>query len=167
MYIKGRTKENRMNRDDRKRMTRVVQNYDRVIRTAHDEFVKEVGDMKDNESRKHDNLPSSFETSNTAENLSDAFDMFETVLEKAEYIVDSPDEILDDTGVGSAYTRVTGTTKIILEKKNVSFHALIFSSLLKRLKEESLRTGLSMNEIVCQALLDELEDLGFKFLFTA
>lgn len=29
-----------MNRDDRKRMTRVVQSFDRVIRMAHDEFVK-------------------------------------------------------------------------------------------------------------------------------
>ncbi len=147
-----------MNRDDRKRMTRVVQSYDRAIRTANDVFVKEVDDMKDNESRKQENLPSSFETSDTAENLSDAFDMLETVLEKAADIIDSLDEIIGETGVSSTYTRVTGTTKITLEKKNISFHALISSSLLKRLKEESIRTGFSMNEIVCQALLKELED---------
>ena len=114
--------------------------------------------MKDNESRKHDNLPSSFETSNTAENLSDAFDMLEGVLEKAGEIIDSLDEILEDTCVNSAYTPGTGTTKITLEKKDVSFHALISSSLLKRLKEESLRRGLNMNKIVCQALLEELGD---------
>ena len=82
----------------------------------------------------------------------------DTVLGKAEDIIDTLDEILDDTGVSSAFTQVTRTTKTIPEKKNVSFHALISSSLLKRLKEESKRTGLSMNEIDCQALLKELKD---------
>ena len=158
MYINGRTEENRMNRNDKRRMTRVIQNYDRTMRTAYAEFEREMDDMKDEESRKQDNLPSSFETSPVAENLSTSFEMLETALGKAEDIIDTLDEILDDTGVSSDYTCVTRTTKVIPEKKDVSFHALISSSLLKRLKEESQRTGLSMNEIVCQALLKELKD---------
>lgn len=158
MYINGLTREKRMNRDDRKKMTRVVQDYDRAIRTAHADFERELDDMMDNESRKQDNLPSSFEDSVIAENLSQSFDMFEGVLGKAEEIIDALDEILSDTGVSSAYNPVNRTTKITLDKKDVSFHALISSSLLKRLKEESLHTGLSMNEIVCQALVKELED---------
>lgn len=147
-----------MNRDDKRRMIRVVQSYDRSLRTAYSEFEREINDMKDKESEKLEALPSSFETSQLAEKLSDAVDMFDTVLEKAEDIMNTLDEILGEINVKSNYTQATRTTKIKPEKKNVSFHALFSSSLLERLRDKALRTGLSMNEIVCQALLKELKD---------
>ncbi len=147
-----------MNRDDKRRMIRVVQSYDRSLRTAYSEFEREINDMKDKESEKLEALPSSFEASQLVEKLSDAVDMFDTVLEKAEDIMNTLDEILGEVDVKSNYTQVTRTTKIKPEKKNVSFHALLSSSLLERLRDKALRAGLSMNEIVCQALLKELKD---------
>jgi predicted DNA binding CopG/RHH family protein len=68
------------------------------------------------------------------------------------------DDTLSEADVSSDYKQVARQTKITLDKKDASFHALLSSSLLKRLKEESERTGLSMNEIVCQALLNKLKN---------
>lgn len=79
-------------------------------------------------------------------------------LKKDGKIIDLLDEILDDSGVCSDFTALTCKTRIASGKKDASFHALLPSSLLERLRDESLRTGISMNEIVCQALLKELND---------
>lgn len=147
-----------MNRDDRRKIKRVVQDYDRNIRTAHADFEKTIGILQFRESGKLNALPPSLESSPTADNLTEAVEMLTTILKKDEEITELLDEILCETGVSSDFVPVTVTNKdkIVSTKKDVSFHALLPSNLLKRLREESLRTGLSMNEIVCQALLKAL-----------
>ena len=147
-----------MNRDDKRRMKRIIQNYDRSLRTAHCDLEKEIELMRYKESEKLATLPSSFESSPTADNLTESAEMLSSILKKDEKIIAILDEILYDTGVDSNFTAVTCKTKITSGKKDVSFHALLPSSLLKRLKEESKRTGISMNEIACQALLKELKE---------
>lgn len=147
-----------MNRDGKRRLRRVVQNYYRSLRTAYSEFEYEISEMKDNESDKLDSLPASFETSPVAVGLSDAVDMLDQVLGKGDEIIEALDDILTIAEVSSDYTPATRKTKITPEKKCVSFHALLSSSLFKRLKEESQHTGYSMNEIVCQALAKEFEN---------
>ena len=147
-----------MNRDERRRLKRVIQDYDRRLRTAYFEFESEVSAMKDNELEKLDSLPPSFVSSPVAEMLTETVDMINNILEKGEEIIDVLDEILSFVEVTSAYTPAPQKTKIIPEKKNVSFHALLPLSLLKRLKEESLCTGVSMNEIICRALSNEMEN---------
>ena len=146
-----------MNRDERRRLKRVLQDYDRCLRTAHFEFESEVSAMKDNELKKLDSLPPSFVSSPVAEMLTETVDTINNILEKGEEIMEALDEILSFAEVTSNYTPTPKKTKIIAEKKDVSFHALLPSSLLKRLKEESLRTGVSMNEIICRALSKEME----------
>ena len=43
-------------------------------------------------------------------------------------------------------------------KKDASFNALLSASLLKRLREESQHSGLSMNEVVCHSFLNEMKN---------
>ncbi len=146
-----------MNRDEKRRMRRVIQSYDRSLRNAHDEFEREIGKLKYNEKSKLVSLPSSFENSPIADNLNEASEMLDSILKADEKIISLLDDILFDSGVDSDFKAVTNKTQITLEKKDVSFHALLPSSLLKRLKEESAHSCLSMNEIVCQALKKTLE----------
>ncbi len=147
-----------MNRNEKRRMRRVIQSYDRSLRNAHDEFEREIGKLKYNEESKLVSLPSSFENSPIADNLNEASEMLDSILKADEKIISLLDDILFDSGVDSDFKAVTNKTQITLEKKDVSFHALLPSSLLKRLKEESCHSGLSMNEIVCQALKKALEN---------
>lgn len=147
-----------MNRDDRKAMQRAVKTYDRGLRTIHTEFETEISWMKDNENSKLDNMSPSFESGRTVDQINESIQKLTNILEKADEIITALDDILSEAEVRSDYKGVTRKTKIIPEKKNVSFHALLSSSLLKRLREESQRTGLSMNEIVCQSLLRDLKD---------
>lgn len=147
-----------MNRDDKRRLKKTVQAYDRNLRKAYYSFESELGKMHDEEQEKLDDLPSSFESSTLAEKLSDNVDMIDDVLDKAEEIMNTLDEILLAADVSSGYIPMARSTEIAADKKDVSFHALISSSLLKRLKEESSNTGLSMNEILNQALIKALSD---------
>lgn len=146
-----------MNRDERRKVKRIVQDYDRSLRSAYEDFEREMSIMKDNESEKISSLPSSFEEAPIADKLRDSVDMFSTILEKSENIMEALNDILDAADVKSVYSTGTRKTKIVSEKKDVSFHALLSSSLFKRLKEESLRTGLSMNEIISRTLSKELQ----------
>lgn len=145
-----------MNRDEKRRLKSVVKAYDVSLRQAQSRFVKEITAMKEKESDKLENLPSSFESSALAEQLEESEGMLDSLLTKAEEITDALDEILDAAELSSAYNPTTSETTIALGRKDARFLALFPSSLLKRLKEESTRTGLSMNEIVCQAVIEAL-----------
>ena len=158
MYINGWTMEGRMNRDEKRAMQRVVKAYDRRLRTVHTEFESEISWMKDKENDKLDNMSSSFESGRVVDQINDSIQTLTNILEKADEIITALDDILSEADVSSDYKQVTRQTKVTLDKKDVSFHALLSSSLLKRLKEESQRTGLTMNEIVCRALVTELKN---------
>ena len=149
-----------MNRDEKRAMQRVVKAYDRGLRSIHSEFEDEINRMKDKENDKLDNMSSAFESGHTVDQINESIEMLNTILGKADEIITNLDDILSEAGISSDYKEVARRTKIIPEKKDASFHALFSSSLLKRLKEESFHTGLSMNEIVCQALQKELKDPG-------
>ncbi len=147
-----------MNRDEKRMMRRVIQSYDRNLRNAHIDFEKEIGKLQYKEETKLSALPSSFENSPIADNLNEASEMLKSILKIDDKIMSLLDDILYESCVSSDFKTVTYNTVITEGKKDVSFHALLPSSLLKRLKEESLRTGISMNEILCQALIKALQD---------
>ena len=159
MYINGLTgRAEEMNRDEKRKMRRVIQKYDSSLRNAHDDFEREIGKLQYREDSKLKSLPQSFENSSLADKLTEAHEMLGRILKADEKIMNLLEYILYDSGVSSNVKHVVSKTKITREKKDVSFHALLSSSLLKRLKEESLLTGLSMNEILCQTLMKALED---------
>ena len=159
MYMNGLTERTEeMNRDEKRIMRRVIQKYDSSLRNVHDDFEREIGILQYREDSKLKALPQSFENSSLAYNLTEASEMLGRILKMDEKIIDLLDDILYASGVTSSFKHVSSKTKVVREKKDVSFHALLPSSLLKRLKEESLLSGLSMNEILCQTLTKALED---------
>lgn len=147
-----------MNRNDLNRLKRIVQAYDYSIRHADSSFQRAIEEMKANEEEKLENLPESLQSSKKAEALDDAADMLQTLLDNAESITDTLDETLTSSSVSSIFaSTVRETTPSSTGKKDVRFQALLSSMLFTKLKEESAKRGLSMNEIVCQALTKELQ----------
>lgn len=148
-----------MNRDERNRLKRAVKAYDCSIRQADAIFEKSIDEMKDLESDKIDRLPQSLSSSMMAEGLNEAVEMLDSIMENAQTIIEQLDEILTTTDVASCYTSSSRkNTGNVTDKRDTSFHALLPSSLLLRLKEKSQRTGESMNELVCQAIQNNIEN---------
>ncbi len=147
-----------MNRNGVNRLKKVVQAYDYSIRQADCFFQSNIEEMKAEEESKVENLPESLQSSQKADALEDAVEMLEALLDNAESILDTLEEILSTSSVSSIFTpTVRGTTTApSTDKKDVRFQALLSSRLFTKLKEESARRGLSMNEIVGQALTKEL-----------
>jgi len=146
-----------MNRDDRNKLRRVIRAYDCCIRKADCIFEREIEEMMDSESDKIDRLPQALSSSLMAQELDDAVEMLESIIENAQSIIEQLDEILASSGVSSCYSPSKPENAINgKDKKDVSFHALLPKSLLLKLKEESHLTGSSMNELVCQAISKEL-----------
>lgn len=146
-----------MNRNDSNKLKRIVQAYDYSIRRADSSFQRDIAQMKANEEEKLDNLPESLQSSKKAEALEDAAEMLQTLLDNAESITDTLDETLTSSSVSSIFVSTAReTSPSSTGKKDVRFQALLSSRLFTKLKEESAQRGLSMNEIVCQALTKEL-----------
>lgn len=154
----ARLELNEMNKNGKRELKRVVQNYDRSLRQAQSSFVRDIEKLKNDEEYKRGNLPLSFEYSSKAYELDEAIEMLKNILKKTVKIEDLLDDILSDSDVTSDFWPVSKKTEISMGKKDARFLALLPSCLAKRLKEESKNTGLSMNEIVCQALIKELSN---------
>lgn len=147
-----------MNRDERRKLRKVVQSFDRSVRQAHYSFARDIDIMKWNEECKRNNLPLSLECSPRADELDETAKMLGAILKKAEKIDDLLDDILFDSNVDSDFVPFNKEVPVTLGKKDARFLMLLPSSLLERLKTEARRTGLSMNEIACRALFKELAD---------
>lgn len=142
-----------MNRDDRNKLKRAIQAYDCCIRKADCIFERKIEEMRDSESDKIDRLPQALSSSRMAEELDDAVGMLDSIIENAQSIIEQLDEILASSDVSSCYSDTKPENAVNAKgKKDVSFHALLPTSLVLKLKEESHLTGISMNELVCQAI---------------
>lgn len=147
-----------MNRDDRNRLCRAARAYDYAIRQADSLFEAVLEQMRDAEADKIDRLPWSLQDSHLAEELNDALDMLDTLLDETLAVIEMLDEILSTVETTSNFIATSsGGEAKTLDKRNAGFHALLPASLYSRLKAESFKIGASMNEIVCRALKKALE----------
>ncbi len=147
-----------MNRSGRAKVSNLVRDCDRKIRQALYVFNSEVESIRDDESGKFDNLPQQIRDSSLGENFTEAVEMLEELMENSERIESSLDELIDAAGVQSSFTPELKEKKVSTGRKGISFHAIIPSDLMEKLRSESLLQGLSMNEILCRSLLRELEE---------
>lgn len=147
-----------MNRNDRNKLKRIIQAYDCCIRKADCIFERNIEEMRDSESDKIDRLPPALSSSSMAEELDNAVEMLDSIMENSQSIIGQLDEILASSGVCSSYsdTRLENAINVS-GKRDVSFHALLPACLVLKLKEESQLTGVSMNELVCQAISKDLD----------
>ena len=84
--------------------------------------------------------------------------MLENLLRNAEAVETAVDDLLDTADVSSDFSPERKMKTVSAGRKGVSFHAILPSVLLEKLRIESRISGLSMNEILCRALLNELEE---------
>jgi Ni,Fe-hydrogenase III large subunit len=147
-----------MNDKDRTRIRKACTDCDRDVRRAIYIFGNEVEDMKYNEEGKIDNLPPQLRDSSKGDQLDDAVRQLTEVADKIEVISTALDDITDALGAESKFIAPRDAGKSLSPgRKGKSFHALFPESLLKELKVESARRGISMNEMVCRTLQNELE----------
>ena len=147
-----------MNDKDRTRIRKACTDCDRDVRRAIYIFGNEVEDMKYNEEGKIDNLPPQLRDSSKGDQLDDAVRQLTEVADKIEVISTALDDITDALGAESKFIAPRDAGKSLSPgRKGKSFHALFPESLLKELKVESARRGISMNEMVCRTLQSELE----------
>ncbi len=148
-----------MNRDERNKLDRATRAYDYAIRQADYFFEAVLEQMRDAEADKIDRLPWALQDSHLAEQLNDAVDMLDTLLDETLAVIEMLDEILSTVEIRSNFTATSsGGVAKTMDKRNAGFHALLPASLYSRLKTESFKIGASMNEIVCRALKKALED---------
>ncbi len=147
-----------MNRNDRIRIKRACADFDRSIREAVYIFNNEVESMKEEEEEKLDRLPSQLRDSSKGDQLDETARQLSDVLDKIESISTSVDDVIDILEVKSKFMIPKETKKSIISpgRKGKSFHALFPEDLVKELKDESLRRGISVNELVCRTLYNEL-----------
>lgn len=147
-----------MNRYDRNKIKRACLDFDRNIRESVYIFNSKVELMRDGEQDKLDRLPSQLRDSSKGDQLDETARQLSDVLDKLESISTSVDDIIDVLDVKSKFVapRETKPSVISPGRKGKSFHALFPETLLKELKAESQRRGISMNEIVCRTLQNEL-----------
>ena len=147
-----------MNDKDRTRIRKACTDCDRDVRRAIYIFGNEVEDMKYNEEGKIDNLSPQLRDSSKGDQLDDAVRQLTEVADKIEVISTALDDITDALGAESKFIAPRDAGKSLSPgRKGKSFHALFPESLLKELKAESARRGISMNEMVCRTLQSELE----------
>lgn len=151
-----------MNRNERTKLKNACTDFDRNVREAVYIFNNEVELMKDGEDEKLDRLPSQLRDSNKGEQLNESVTLLSDVMEKLESISSYLDEITDTLGTQSAFITPQQTKKQLISpgRRGKSFHALFPESLIKELKTESQRRGISMNELLCRTLQVELEGRG-------
>ena len=147
-----------MNDKDRTKLRKACMDCDRDVRRAIYIFGNEVEDMKYNEEEKIDNLPQQLRDSSKGDQLDEAVRQLTEVSDKIDAISTALDDITDALGTESKFIAPCETKKSLSPgRKGKSFHALFPESLLKELKAESARRGISMNEMVCRTLQSELE----------
>ena len=147
-----------MNRTGRTRLENAVHNFDRKLRQALHLFTDEMEDMLYDENTKLANVPEPLRDTSQSENYSTAIEMIEEVLKNTEAIETSLDDVLTAADVSSDFVPEKRQTKVSTGRKGVNFHAILPSEMMGKLKRESMVSGLSMNEILCRALRDELEE---------
>ena len=147
-----------MNDKDRTRIRKACTDCDREVRKAIYIFGNEVDGMKYSEEEKIDNLPPQLRDSSKGDQLDEAVRQLTEVADKIDAISTALDDITDTLGAESKFIAPRETRKPLSPgRKGKSFHALFPESLLKELKAESARRGISMNEMVCRTLQSELE----------
>lgn len=149
-----------MNRNDRTRIKKACTDFNRSVREALYIFNNEVELMKEEEEEKLDKLPSQLRDSSKGEQIDDSITQPSDVLDKLEDISSSLDDIADSFEVKTEFVASVRSKKSVIStgRKGKSFHALFPEDLLKELRAESLRRGISMNEFVCRTLHDKLEN---------
>lgn len=143
----------KMNKNDRRKLRTAARRYCSLGQQASEVFKDTVEVLQTSEEEKLDNLPESLQTSSQAQNIESAIDDLNTILEALESSENAFEEIADIIGIDivelPAYTTLDSDKEA---PRNRRFQILLTDQIMGKLKQRSLETGLSCNEIICQAI---------------
>lgn len=147
-----------MNREERTHLRKQTQAFDNTVREAVFSFSAIIDDFRNDEQDKLDRLPEQIRESAKGDQITDAIQTLDDIVIKIQDLENTLDDILDLVDASSLFDSSIARRKCDKgQKKDKNFHALLSSSMLYALKGEASRSGLSMNEILCRALLNELD----------
>ena len=117
-------------------------------------YKEKVQDFITREEEKLENLPESLQEAQKGQDISSSIDVLEEVLEEIENAENAFKEIENLLGVKVAIfpDRITASKLVEANDKRLDFHAILPKQIALDLKNRSILSGLSMNEILCEAL---------------
>lgn len=147
-----------MNREGRAKLRKAAEKFNRECLQSTSEFIRVTEALHDEEEDKLDRLPDQLRDSVKGEQIEESIEMLETLLDSAREMGETVSELLSDQGLTFLFEPQEGeAVRHASEgRKGTSFHAIFPSVLMDRLKNRARTSGLSMNEIVCRALTNEL-----------
>lgn len=147
-----------MNRDTRRAVKAAVKRYCSTVESATEQFTSVIEGIRDKEEDKLENLPESLQNGVLGNNISDASDTLTTLLEGADNVSDSCEDILEDAGTDLPKLPVSkpDTVRTDTGPRSHRVQILVSEKMYSLLKNTSLETGRSVNEIINQALLKEI-----------
>lgn len=148
-----------MNRNEKRTLKTETKRFDSSVRLALHLYSGQIEERIDREQDKLDSLPEQIRDSVTGEQIEESSSTLKEISDRIDDIETALDDILSLAETSSIFKASSGvTTRTISQgRKGSAFHALFPSSLMDRLKTESVECGLSMNEIVCRALTEALD----------
>lgn len=142
-----------MNRNDRRKLAGAVRKSCAVSKRSASELRNTIEELKAAEEEKLENLPESLSESRQAENIQEAIEELEGLLECIETAETAYEEIEDINGEKTEdVSEKAVPVPTIMERRDCRFQILLSSNLLMKLKQSSMETGRSCNEIVYRAL---------------
>lgn len=148
-----------MNRGEKKTLKTETKRFDSSVRMALHLYSGQIEERIDREQDKLDSLPEQIRDSVTGEQIEESTCTLKEISSKLDDIETALDDILSLAETASIFkaSSIVSTRNISQGRKGTAFHAIFPSSLMDRLKTESVEYGLSMNEIVCRALTETFE----------
>ncbi len=148
-----------MNRNEKRTLKAETRRFDSSVRLAFHLYGSEIEERIDREQDKLDSLPEQIRNSVTGEQIEESACSLKEISDKLEDIETVLDDILSLAETSSIFKApsIASTRNISQGRKGITFHAIFPSSLIDRLKKQSLECGLSMNEIVCRALTEAFD----------
>ena len=141
-----------MNREGRAILKKAAEKFNRDSMLARNSFLNVLEKLK-SEEEKLERLPEQLRDSEKGEQLEERLEALETLLDGIKEQEESISDLLSEQGFSFNFVPLEEKieeTKI--REKSVSFHAIFPVTLSNALRTKAQNTGLSMNEVVCQAL---------------
>lgn len=147
-----------MNRSEKNGLRKETKCFDASLKLALYSYGEKLDTCKCNEQDKLDRLPNQIRDSTTGEQIENSIHVLEEISSKLDEIGNALDDILYLADTTSSFSVPSSIKhKYSPGRKGIAFHAILPSTIFEQLKIESIKKALSMNEILCRALIKELE----------
>lgn len=147
-----------MNKYDRRKLNISVEKYCAKVIYANQEFSNAVDSLKHQEENKLEHLPASLGSSRQASNIEEAIKQISDLQVRLNTIETTICSIMEraDIDVPRPAIRNTNTEAFDTGPRKNRFQILLPDQLLILMKMRAMQSGISCNELICQAIQNEL-----------